>query len=460
MFKKTILIIISKDIMRRNILTDSFWRPFIDNKDNTKIVLLVEGGKENTYSSYKAENVEIVGIQKEKITFFHKLVIFLIRTGLYSHGVTLYRWRSLALKESGLAFTLLKTFLSSFLGRFTLYKKFVRFLYGRLRLDWIEEVFEEHKPDLVFAPSLIDVNVDALVAASARRRKIKVIGMVRSWDNLVIHGLLPLFPDKFLFQNKWLKYSAEKFQSLDLKNIEYDIVGLPHYDAYKHPERIVKTREEFLGDMLSLDPNKKLIFLAGFDFYYSEDVLPALLEKAIEKGDIKDKNGVQILFTQHPRSPFKEEDYHIGGMKHVKYLNLFRNKESLFSNTEETFINIAYHADVIINAASTVAIDAAVFDRPVICVSFDDPHKKLPYWKRARRLHDSFDHYEHLISTGGARVAKSEGELISYLNEYLRNPHLHQEGRKKIIDEFVAPFDGKTGERLAKILSEEITLLS
>jgi len=41
----------------------------------------------------------------------------------------------------------------------------------------------------------------------------------------------------------------------------------------------------------------------------------------------------------------------------------------------------------------------------------------------------------------------------------LENPKLDAGGRQKILDVLVEPFDGKAGERLAKIVSEEIKAL-
>lgn len=457
--KKTLLVVISKAIMRRNILDTDFWPRFTEANNDLRIVLVVEGGHVESYQKDFGgthPDMVIVGTKKEESSWWDKLVLFLVRTGLNSHGVKLYRWRSRIMGEAGVGMTLIKSLIANTVGRFHVYHRFVRRLYGNLHLSWIEALFDEYQPDLVFTPTLIDINIDARIAATARRRGIRVVGMTRSWDNLVIHGLLPAVPDRFIFQNQWLADSARDYQGLNLEKLQHDIIGLPHYDLYHDPSAMIMDRDAFFKGM-GLDPTKKLILLGGFDFYWSEDVVPRKLNEAITQGLIDDD--VQVVFRPHPRTPFKMEDYHIDELEHVTLNAAFLNPNTAFSDTD-TFVNLVYHCDVLINVASTLAVDAAVFDKPVICIDFDDPQKKIPYWKSVHRLFDSFDHYERLVATGGARLPKSFERLIDDINDYLKHPEKDNEGRQAIIDLLVAPFDGKAGTRLGAILSEEVKLLS
>ena len=367
--------------------------------------------------------------------------------------MVMYRKRAYDRGDVSYFNTLIKAFISHVFGRISLFKHFVRFLFLQVSPpETVTKMFDEFNPDLVFAPSLIDNDIDVTVSLAAKQRGIYVTGMVRSWDNFNNHGLLALLPDHFILQNKWLDETARTMQAFNPKKLGGEIVGLPHYDKYKDPSDILESREDFM-EKTGLDPNKKLIFIAGFDIYLSEDKLPALVDEMIENGVIRGE--VQAIFTRHPKSSFEESEYGFDKLSNVKLYNLFDSK-FVFDNTEKTFVNIMYHSDVILNVASTVAIDAAVFDTPVICVSFDSPEKKLTKWQSVRRLHDHFDHYEKLISSGGAPLAKSSEELSLLINKYLEDPSKDLDGRKKILEFFVDPFDGKAGERLAQILSKDI----
>jgi len=439
--------------MRRNILETEFWPSFVNEMRDHRIILVGELGEEEMYKNkFGAPNVVIETVQSVSLSLWHRFVLFLVRTGTNTHGVRLYRRRAYTMGQATLPATIVKACIAGTVARFSLYHNFVRYLYGKLSLQWIEDLFEKYKPDTIFAPALVDISYDALIGATAKRRRVKVIGMVRSWDNMAIHGLLPLVPDVFIFQNKFLEKCATKLQSMDLNKVRTSIVGLPHYDYYKFPESYIKSREVFLQEN-GLDPTKKLILLGGFDFYWSEDVLPKQLDEAI--GDRKLNAPAQVVFRPHPSTPFKIADYKIDELNNTILNAPFLDKSTAFGD-KDFFINLVYHCDVLINVASTLAIDGAVFDKPVICINFDDSSKSLPKWKQVGRLFDSFDHYEALMKTGCAKVSCSFEEMIQDINNYLDDPNLHNSNRLKAIDEFVAPFEGDSGRRLLDQVLEEI----
>ncbi len=451
--KKTIFVVISKNIMRRNILETEFWTNFVSQMKDHQIVLIGEAGERELYEEkFGAENVVIENVSDYQTSLWHKLVLFLVRTGTNTKGVRLYRWRSYTMRQASWGSTMLKVLLASTVANFSWYHNLLRKVYGKLSAAWIEELFDTYQPDLVFASALVDIKYDALIGATAKRRGVRVVGMVRSWDNMAIHGLLPFVPDTFIFQNKWLEECATKLQSMDLSNTRTSIIGLPHYDYYRYPEKFVKPKEDFLREN-NLDPTKKLILLGGFDFYWSEDVLPKKLDQAIEEGKIDEP--VQVVFRPHPSTPFEISDYNIDSLKHTTLNAPFLDKRTAF-NDKDFFINLVYHCDVLINVASTLAIDGAVFDRPVICINFDDESKSLPKWKRVGRLFDSFDHYEALMKTGSAKVPTSFAGMIANINEYLEDPTIDHKNRLAAIEKFVAPFEGDSGERLLKEVLAEV----
>lgn len=455
---RTLFVIISKDIIRRNIFDTAFWDTLVAGKKDWRVVLVVDDGKADWYRGQVEEDIEVVGYTRSAHLGFDKVVNFLIRTTGSSHSMRTYRNRAYRRGQSSFLSYCVKAAIANTVGGHAWFRKFVRFLAAHsFQSKEIKDLYGQYQPDLVFAPSLMDNDFDVPLALEASRRGIQVVGMVRSWDNFNNHGLLALFPDTFLLQNKWLKEAGKRYQSIDFQKVPFAITGLPHYDRYKDSHKFLLPREDFFVS-LGLDLNRKLIFLAGFDFYYSEDSLPGVLNELIESGKIG--SDAQVLFTQHPASSFTKEDYRVDELQHVTYLNLFAGKPMGFMNTEQTFINIAWYADVIVNVASTVAIDAAVLDRPVVCIGFDDPKKSLTYWERVNRLHDSFDHYEHLHSTGATKIANSPEELGEMINQYLDDANLDHDGRMRAREEFVAPFDGGAGERVAKNLLDAMSKIS
>ena len=182
--------------------------------------------------------------------------------------------------------------------------------------------------------------------------------------------------------------------------------------------------------------------------------MPGILNKAIEKRAIKES--AQVIFRPHPASLFSIEEYGLENLKHVVLDPIFMDKTKISFSDTEKFINLMYHSDVIINIASTLSIDAAVFGRPTICINFDSKNRKISYWEEVGRLYDHFDHYEKLVSTGGVALPESSEELAQNINDYISDPLKDKEGREKIVEMFVTPFDGFSGKRLANSVFKEV----
>ena len=60
------------------------------------------------------------------------------------------------------------------------------------------------------------------------------------------------------------------------------------------------------------------------------------------------------------------------------------------------------------------------------------------------------------MNTGGVRIAFNESDLNTFVRESLGNPLIGSNGRKCIVNRFVAPLDGHSGERLAKLTIKEL----
>lgn len=451
----TVFLIISKDVIRRNIYDTGFWQLFLDDTQGVQKVLIVPPENiETTIKLFGGDSVVVEGYQKVSWRGLDKFIMFLVRTGVDSHSTLLYRKRAYKRKKAGLLQSLGKGFVARTLGNFGIGQHLVRLAVSRLSTSkTLRDLYNKYEPTAVFAPSLIDTDFDVPVSIEARKRKIKVIGMIRSWDNLNNHGILPFIPDVFILQNKWLKEAAMKFQGLKESDFCEEMSGLPHYDHYKNFDTYIKPRTEFM-EAFGLDPEKRFVLLGGSDFYYSEDSLPRILNDAIENGSIE--KPLQVVFRPHPSSMFSKDDYGLTLLPHVILDDAFSGAQK-FSDTEK-FMNLVYHADIVINTASTLSIDAAVFDTPTIGINFDDSEKNLSYFEEVHRLYDTFDHYERLVATKGIRTPDSKEKLIKDINEYLEDGMLDAKGRREIIDTFVAPFDGNSGKKLAKIVAQHIAV--
>jgi len=112
------------------------------------------------------------------------------------------------------------------------------------------------------------------------------------------------------------------------------------------------------------------------------------------------------------------------------------------------WVNTFRHADVVVNLASTVTIDAAVFDRPVVNLDYD-PEPGQPNQALIKDVNHLWTHFKPIAESGGVWLVNNTHEMVQALETYLAHPELHREQRSWIAKHVCGFLDGKCGERAA-----------
>jgi CDP-glycerol glycerophosphotransferase (TagB/SpsB family) len=113
-------------------------------------------------------------------------------------------------------------------------------------------------------------------------------------------------------------------------------------------------------------------------------------------------------------------------------------------------------ADVMVNFATTVTLEAAIVDTPTLLVAFSpiDPDEMQRY---VVGLH--FDmHYKALVQRDLVPVAWDRAQLVSWINRYLDDPSLYRAQRASIVREWVQFTDGLSGQRLGDAILRQAGL--
>ncbi len=431
-------------LVARNILATDFLRILSSQPDIRIIIFAPKEKKESYQKMFSAVNIEIEGVDKIPSSFWERIIspLFLNASDTAARRIhrLIERQKHGKYLSSGWHFIVAKS------SRFKVFRSFLRRL-GRLFLRdaVLAGYFEKYKPDLVFATDIFEPS-DVYMIQSAQRRGIHVVGMVRSWDNITTKGLNRVITDGLVVNTSTIKEEALRY--CDFRPDDVYVVGVPHYDAYAVGPRISK--KELFGN-LKLDPNKKTVFFAApSDIYVQGDAITPKVVGLLYHLD------AQVIVRLY-----------IVGQVNLGGIKLIPNKVAVddpgsradFMQAELTgqdshLADLLYHSDVVVAFASTLAIDAVVFNKPVIFIGFDgDPGR--PYWKSLRRFYD-YDHQCSILSTRGVRLAKTPEDLIVYLERYLENPDLDGEGRKKIIEERCWKLDGQSGKRLANVILKKL----
>lgn len=452
---KTIFITIYDGDTEKNVLRTDIFK--ILKEAGHKILLLIRSEKRLDYYRQNFEDknvfVEFIPPAMNKIELiFHHICWNSVPT----YSVFLRRHDLYLVHKNSLRYAMEK--LLGFLGRFKFYRWFLRFIYNIIPDDYAANLFEKYKPDLVFSPNMFSAE-DCRILRVAKKRGIKTATTVKSWDVLTTKAFTRVLADLVLVFNGYNKQEAMELGDYSEEKIK--IIGFPQFDIYTN-QNIYLSREEFFKK-IGADPNKKLILFAvpgDWKNPYTHEVMLGI-NKAIEDGKIKQP--VQVLARFHPKYPATGEQ--LTELNHFikdrpgtyfeqateRSLDTSASTTFKWTFTNEDIIHLAnsiFHSDITINTESTMTLDAAALDKSVILVGYDG-FQKLDYWHSILRNYDR-NHFQYVMKTGGARLAKTPEEMVEYINMYLEKPNLDKAGRQELRDKLIYKVDGNAGRRAAE----------
>lgn len=319
-----------------------------------------------------------------------------------------------------------------------------------------ERLFEAHDPVLVVAanPGLVFAEVPLL--RTARRRGVRSLVIDASWDNFT-NKLLPVRQaDRLVVWNDLIKAQAVTLHGYRPEAIR--VTGAPQFDP--HFRQNVRTpREEFFR-RVGADPARKLVVLTTTPaslYPHHAHVLRALAT-AIADGKLGD---AQVLVRLHPRDEVEayrefEED------AHVLVEKPFRDSVAVADGLaidvmpehQRHLGDTLHHADVVVNVASTISIEACIFDTPVVNIGFDGP-EPTPYVRSAKRYY-AFTHYVNITAREAVRVAWTPGEMIDWIRRYLDDPSIDRAGRRQVVLDQCQFTDGQSAARVVAAVLDEL----
>jgi hypothetical protein len=115
------------------------------------------------------------------------------------------------------------------------------------------------------------------------------------------------------------------------------------------------------------------------------------------------------------------------------------------------WISTFRHANVVVNLSSTVALDAAMFDKPVVNLDFD-PAPEQRDQALIKDVNHLWSHFKPIAESGGLWLANDMDEVVRAVREYLAHPDLHRESRRRMAEYVCGYVDGKCGERMAQAI--------
>jgi hypothetical protein len=288
------------------------------------------------------------------------------------------------------------------------------------------------------------------IAAAALRLGIRTLALIPSWDNISTKRRMIFKYDGYMVWSERLKVELhERYPHTRDKPVY--VVGAPQFDVF-FQQRFRQTREAFCASQ-GLDPKIPIVVYAvGSPNFLSGEPYGALeLAKAVERGELGD---VQLLVRPHPLHDhdklaelFRDCDRRI----HLQRTAVEGTPVSLRSQDEAQiveWINTFQHAAVVVNLSSTVTVDAAICDRPVVNLDFD-PSPGRADQQLIKEINHHWTHFKPIAESDGLWLVNDVNEMKHAVRTYLAKPELHREGRQWISRYVCGYPDGACGRRMA-----------
>jgi hypothetical protein len=322
-------------------------------------------------------------------------------------------------------------------------------------VEELRQRFVELKPSVLFCSHQRPPEILAPTLA-ARSLGIPTATFIFSWDNLTSKGRIAAPFDHYLVWSAQMRDELLRYYP-DVTPDRVHVVGTPQFDPHVD-ERLQWSREEFFA-RLGADPARKLICFSGGDVGTCPDDAGhvSILMEHIRAGRIP--GNPQVVLRPAPvdsgaryepvRERFPELIYAPAEWVHVRPDNWARVMP--LAGDVAFLANLTRHCDLNVNTASTMTLDFAIHDRPVVNLAFDvtePPPLGKPLWE----VYYQYEHYRPVVELGAVRVARSADELATHVSAYLADPALDREASRKLVELEVSLPLGRSSERILDVL--------
>jgi hypothetical protein len=341
------------------------------------------------------------------------------------------------------------------------------------------ELFDTYTPDLVLLAHLFE-SPEVHILREAKRRNVASVSFINSWDKVTGRCVLRLLPDSFIVFNEAVKDELVVHDSVDPRTIL--IGGMPQYDMYSEP--LTLSRAEFFAHY-KLDAS-----------HYTHLLVMAPIGKAFSDFD---ERMIDLMLTLHARGSFgahtallirfAPNDFvddallaRLTGLAGVAYeypgtrLSHERGVDWDMDEDDNKILKQTMHyASVVVCYFSSLSLDAAICDTPVINIAFNPPTQKDVHTPEMESIRQRIGtqkeckgeesashlsplpfatqtHYAKALAVGGIALVHSEDELVERVTHYLTHPEADTEARHHLAHLQAHDNDGKAGERIGTLI--------
>lgn len=275
---------------------------------------------------------------------------------------------------------------------------------------------------------------------------IPMFGCILSFDNLTSRGLLPEF-DQYAVWNARMRDQVLRFYPHRSASTVH-VTGTPQFDFHVRPDHRWP-RSQALA-RLGLGGADRYVLLGANHQEFTPTEPALVIEMARRFGQVATLRDHRIVVRPHP---YDDRARWTGIAERHRRIVLSwpGDADGPRAGDQELLVNTLAHADVCLNTASTMTLDALAVGTPVVCIGFG--------WREGRGedpgcrvLHFS-DHYRPIIESGGVRLAEGMDQLIAEVTAYVGDRTRDADGRTRLVAEECGQMDGEGASRMAGVIA-------
>jgi len=347
--------------------------------------------------------------------------------------------------------------------------RFVVKIFGTSRVSaWLESadmlfnrrssadaIFAGNATDCVFIATHASTYYDESLHRAAIDSGARTALLVLSWDHLSSKIVIGFNFDKLFVWNNVSK--SEILHTLP----SYDdtcigIVGAPQFDAYA--EKPSLSYREWCRSV-GLDDSHGFILFSTMPQvrHDGQHRILELLGRAIKRDSTRFSN-LQILVKPHPfddRSLYQP-------LEDAGFIKLLPS-ESDGKGLPEDWLpsrdaavatrDALYFCQLNVNIFSTMTLEAAYFDKPIIHIAFDLPGQTNPI--PCRKYYD-FEHFRPIVESGCSVLVEDFDSLLDAIVDAVDKPERRSPQRRKVVESYFGIAPGHSGSTLIDEISRMV----
>ncbi len=310
-----------------------------------------------------------------------------------------------------------------------------------------EAIIARYSPALLFATHASSYFEESLLHAAVRS-KVPTVFMVLSWDHLSSKVVLSGRYDRVIVWNRVTR--NEILRTTDYTERQIGVVGVPQFDCYAR--KPIGSYDDWCRQY-GLDPARRTILFSTMPQVrhgHQHVILRQLLDE-VNRGERLPPD-LQVLIKCHPFDNTDKYDVLLEGQYRAgiyrSTLGLQQRQEDWFPSPVEmeNSRDALHFCSVNSNIFSTVTLEAAYLDKPIVHVAFDGGpvENRIPC-----REYYNFDHFRLITASGASYLAESFDEFIAALSRGLEHPSEKAAQRQRLVADY---FHGAPGSAAANVV--------